>query len=134
MAVCGKSLKQHFDEEDRGLLKDSAAAGKASSVEKTPKHSNIVGDKQVSEASGFSSSSSSLFESKQSGRSIQKGDRMISASRRFACKEGCKHCAEDTFHGDEVSQPHVIRRRESIQNINWGIYESSRPNKTVRFE
>lgn len=136
MAVCGKKLKQLFDEEDRGLFEDPNAVGKASTTEKTLGRSKLIGDKKISGSSRFSSSSGSSLGSKQSGRSIRKGDKVISGSSRFAndisagspkhCKEGCKHCEEDTYHGDEVSQSHVIRRRENIKRMDWDNFESSR--------
>lgn len=145
LAACGKSLKQLFDEEDRGLLKDPTAAKKALLAKKSTGPSNSIDDKNVSGTSKFSSPSSSLYGTKRSGSSVLKGDKMISGSRRFArdpsagphkhCKEGCKHCEEDTYHGDEVNEPHVLRRRASINNINWDNFESSRSlGKSARTE
>lgn len=146
LVVCGKTtLQQLFDEEDRGLIKYPTAAGKASASKKPIGPSNLVGDEKISGSSKFSSDSSSLFGSKRSGSSIRIGNKMISGSQRFAkdsspsshkhCKEGCKHCEEDTFYGDEVSQPHVISKRESITNKDWESFDSSRSlGKSMRFE
>lgn len=106
-------------------FEDPKAVGKASAAEKTLGRSNLIGDKKISGSNRFTTSSGSSLGSKQSGSSMRQADKISARSPRH-CKEHCKHCEEDTYHGDEVSQPHVIRRRESIKKMDWDTFESSK--------
>lgn len=37
----------------------------------------------------------------------------------FHCKENCKHCKEEIFHGEEVSAPHVTRKIKRVSTVDW---------------
>lgn len=37
----------------------------------------------------------------------------------FHCKKNCIHCKEDTFHGDEVTAPHITEKRNRVSAREW---------------
>lgn len=37
----------------------------------------------------------------------------------FHCKENCKHCKEEIFHGEEVSAPHVTTKINRVSTVDW---------------